>query len=54
MFILKKGHQPGIYVPLRALFLVWSRYSDIIPLLTITVRVGGGGHCLLPFFIIAF
>ena len=22
MFILKKGHQPGIYVPLRALFLV--------------------------------
>ena len=23
MFILKKGHQPGVYVPLRALFLVW-------------------------------
>ena len=22
MFILKKGHQPGVYVPLRALFLV--------------------------------
>ena len=22
MFILKTGHQPGIYVPLRALFLV--------------------------------
>ena len=22
MFILKKGHQPGEYVPLRALFLV--------------------------------
>ena len=20
MFILKKGHQPGVYVPLRALF----------------------------------
>ena len=24
MFILKKGHQPGVYVPLRALFLVCS------------------------------
>ena len=24
MFILKKGHQPGVYVPLRALFLVRS------------------------------
>ena len=24
MFILKKGHQPGVYVPLRALFLVYS------------------------------
>ena len=22
MFILKKGHQPGVYVPLEALFLV--------------------------------
>ena len=22
MFILKKGQQPGVYVPLRALFLV--------------------------------
>ena len=22
MFILKKGHQPGVYVPLRTLFLV--------------------------------
>ena len=24
MFILKKGHQPGVYVPLRAPFLVFS------------------------------
>ena len=24
MFILKKGHQPGVYVPLRALFLVYT------------------------------
>ena len=22
MFILNKGHQPGVYMPLRALFLV--------------------------------
>ena len=27
MFILKKGHQPGVYVPLRALFLVSSAVS---------------------------
>ena len=26
MFILKKGHQPGVYVPLRALFLVVFAY----------------------------
>ena len=24
MFLLKKGHQPGVYVPLRALFLVFT------------------------------
>ena len=24
MFILKKGHQPGVCVPLRALFLVFK------------------------------
>ena len=29
MFILKKGHQPGVYVPLRALFLVFSMFSWI-------------------------
>ena len=27
MFILKKGHQPGVYVPLRALFLVLMALS---------------------------
>ena len=27
MFILKKGHQPGVYVPLRALFLVFFAYA---------------------------
>ena len=25
MFILKKGHQPGVYMPLRALFLVLNQ-----------------------------
>ena len=27
MFILKKGHQPGVYVPIKALFLVIFYYS---------------------------
>ena len=27
MFILKKGHQPGVYVPLRALFLVLAYFK---------------------------
>ena len=31
------------------LFL-WSRYSDIISLLTITVRGVSNKHCLLPFY----
>ena len=30
MFILKKGHQPGVYVPLRALFLVLDRILVIL------------------------
>ena len=28
MFILKKGHQPGVYVPLRALFLVTQSFKS--------------------------
>ena len=28
MFILKNGHQPGVYVPLRALFLVQLNVHD--------------------------
>ena len=28
MFILKTGHQPGVYVPLRALFLVIAVLAD--------------------------
>ena len=28
MFILKKGHQPGVYVPLRTLFLVGVEALD--------------------------
>ena len=27
MFILKKGHQPGVYVPLGALFLVYNDFD---------------------------
>ena len=38
MFILKKGHQPGVYVPLRALFLVYPTLPyptpPTLPLLT--------------------
>ena len=30
MFILKKGHQPGVYVPLRALFLVQTIFGCCI------------------------
>ena len=30
-----------------------ARYSDIISLLTITVREESNKHCLLPFFIIS-
>ena len=29
MFILKKGHQPGVYVPLRALFLVFLNLQNV-------------------------
>ena len=29
MFILKKGHQPGVYVPLRAFFLVANKNIKI-------------------------
>ena len=35
------------------LFL-WSRYSDIISLLTIPVRGVSNKHCLLPFFILSY
>ena len=30
MFILKKGHQPGVYVPLRALFLVFLAIIKVL------------------------
>ena len=29
MFILKKGRQPGVYVPLRALFLVDDQFDFV-------------------------
>ena len=37
MFILKKGHQSGVYVPLRALFLVFM----------VLIGVGISCHILL-------
>ena len=37
MFILKKGHQPGVYVPLRALFLVDDRLRIILSVPTNSV-----------------
>ena len=30
MFILKTGHQPGVYVPLRALFLVSEFIHELV------------------------
>ena len=41
MFILKKGHQPGVYVPLRALFLVSKQESNIFSEMA---DFGGGGE----------
>ena len=38
MFILKKGHQPGVYVPLRALFLVLNPLVLVIEKFTDNVR----------------
>ena len=29
MFILKIGHQPGVFVPLRALFLVFRKFVAV-------------------------
>ena len=37
MFILKKGNQPGVYVPLRALFLVF--FSNYLPLQIWTLKI---------------
>ena len=39
MFILKKGHQPGVYVPLRALFLVFHKFATEL-LSFVDVRIG--------------
>ena len=38
MFILKKGHQPGVYVPLRALFLVTTIINNMSTLFAQLVR----------------
>ena len=39
MFILKKGHQPGVYVPLRALFLVTYAKTKTQISLAVTVKL---------------
>ena len=50
MFILKKGHQPGVYVPLRALFLVcfilfpFQRYYGVESLFLIWINSVFGQH----------
>ena len=41
MFILKTGHQPGVYVPLRALFLVYTKF-----IYTIDKYVNFGKHAI--------
>ena len=38
MFILKKGHQPGVYVPLRALFLVYSTTRKCVHVLPAYIK----------------
>ena len=40
MFILKTGHQPGVYVPLRALFLVWTRLTRFITFVQVSEVLG--------------
>ena len=47
MFILKKGHRPGVYVPLRALFLVFICFSVFV------VDVCFGPFCFLAAVMIA-
>ena len=42
MFILKKGHQPGVYVPLRALFLVLTVLPEF-PMSESGKKVSGTG-----------
>ena len=39
MFILKKGHQPGVYVPLRALFLVVAAHIGFISHLIVSLSL---------------
>ena len=41
MFILKKGHQPGVYMPLRALFLVQLCWDGATASWVIPVLLGG-------------
>ena len=48
MFILKKGHQLGVYVPLRALFLVQEEQLSVHGKRICTISTGKlplGGLC---------
>ena len=55
MFILKKGHQPGVYVPLRALFLVFEKvcFSRTINRLKVTYMFMALATSLVVLFFIA-
>ena len=39
MFILKKGHQPGVYVPLGALFLVLAAKDHFLRFYSVTLKI---------------
>ena len=47
MFILKKGHQPGVYVPLRALFLVSYNMLCLCKRIDVGYKMRGGGQNIM-------
>ena len=46
MFILKKGHQPGVYMPLRALFLVYFVWVKNLPYSTLSPDIYNNNKCV--------
>ena len=44
MFILKKGHQPGVNMPLRALFLVFLPSFSIFPFFDLSLQSNEYGN----------